>query len=193
MSDLLFKCSVCKKSLAVNTSLLGRRFVCPQCQTKVHAPKPESVFPCPSCDCELCAPLTLAMQDFECPNCEESLTIPELSIIKCSSCEVQIELSSDYYQELAGDVLECPECAAIVNVPPIPGEKKPKASKPGTLPKGFGHKTMRLDELLNDSSPTEQLQANLCPYCNSKIYVLQDNSYVCKACGRIMRIGTKTE
>ncbi len=190
MSDLLFQCSVCKRNLAVNTSLLGRRFVCPQCQTKIHAPKPEIVFPCNSCGTELYAPMKLSMHDFECPNCEQIITIPELSIIICPHCNVQIELGKDYYMELAGDVLECPECSATVNVPPLPGVSNTPQKKTG-LPKGFGHKTMKLDDIMDNSSPAEALNKHKCPYCGSKTYALQDNSFVCKACGRIMRVGNK--
>ena len=189
MSDLLFQCSECKKSLAVPTSLLGRRFVCPQCQEKIHAPDPEIIFPCSECGSKLCASLALATKKFECPNCEKKFTIPKLSIITCQACNVQIEISVDDYANLAGKTIDCPECAATVKVPLIPGMDKKERKKKSGLPKGFGNKTMRLDEIMKISKPAEKLNAMKCPYCKSDVNILQDNSYICTNCERIMRVG----
>lgn len=193
MSDLLFKCSICSKSLAVDTSMLGRRFVCPQCQTKIHAPTPEIIFRCVHCSCDLCAAEKLCMQDFECPHCSGNVTIPERSVIQCPGCSINIELDRDYYLELAGDTIECPECAGTIPVPPIPGSRAAARTSgaPAVLPKGFGHKTMRLDELVEGAAHAERLDMGVCPYCASKVHVLRDNSFVCKSCGRIMRQATK--
>lgn len=193
MSDLLFQCSICSKSLAVDTSMLGRRFVCPQCQTKIHAPTPEIIFRCVHCSCDLCAPEKLCMQDFECPNCSQNVTIPERSVVQCPGCSINIELDRDYYLELSGDSVECPECAGTVPVPAIPGSRAAThtSGAPTVLPKGFGHKTMRLDELVEGVAHAERLNSGTCPYCASKVHVLRDNSFVCKSCGRIMRQAAK--
>ena len=78
--------------------MLGRRFVCPQCQTKIHAPTPEIIFRCVHCSCDLCAPEKLCMQDFECPNCSQNVTIPERSVIQCPGCSINIELDRDQEQ-----------------------------------------------------------------------------------------------
>lgn len=194
MSDLLFKCSVCSKNLAVNVTLLGRRFICPECQTKIHAPKPTVVFKCPECGCDLAAPEKLVMQDFECPNCEQKIVVPDLSMLSCTSCGVEIELERDYYTELGGTDLECPECGEQIAVPPLPQSSREvsgRDSEDTVLPKGFGHKTMKLDNLIKGIPQAERLNVGACPYCSSKVHVLHGSSYVCKSCGRIMRIANK--
>lgn len=190
MSDLLFKCSVCSKHLAVNVTMLGRRFICPQCHTKIHAPRPSIVFHCPRCRCELTAPEKLAMQDFECPECENKIVIPEVSVVTCPACDVNIELEKDYYRELAGGVLDCPECGRPIPVPVLPSSAPAPAesSDDTVLPRGFGHKTMKLDNIVHDIPQAERLNVGVCPYCSSKVHSLHGSSYVCKSCGRIMRI-----
>jgi predicted RNA-binding Zn-ribbon protein involved in translation (DUF1610 family) len=189
---MLFKCSVCSKSLAVDVSLLGRRFICPECQTKIHAPRPEIVFRCPKCGCDLAAPEKLEMQDFECPNCQQTITIPEMSTVPCPSCGANIELDHDYYRELAGKVFDCPECGERVPVPALPGTgdaESAGANDETLLPKGFGHKTMKIDDIVASMTQAERMKAGLCPYCGSKLHVLR-GSYVCRSCGRIMRKAT---
>jgi DNA-directed RNA polymerase subunit RPC12/RpoP len=190
MSDLVFKCSVCSKNLAVNVSLLGRRFICPECRTKIHAPTPALVFPCPACGCELAAPEKLAMQDFECPNCEQKIVIPEVCVVSCPSCNVNVELEMEYFAELAGSEMDCPECGGKVAIEPLPGtilEVGEPESDDTLLPKGFGHKTMKLDNLITGIPQAQRLDIGICPYCSSKVHALHGNSYVCKSCGRIMR------
>ncbi|MCK5528564.1 MAG: hypothetical protein KAI74_02675 [Kiritimatiellae bacterium] len=189
MSDLLFKCSECKRNLAVNTSLLGRRFVCPQCQEKIQAPDPEIIFSCPECGSKLCSALTLASKTFECPKCEKNITIPKSSIVTCQACDEQIKLSADDYATLAGKNIECPKCTKTVNVPCMPGMDKKERKKKSGLPAGFGNKTMRLDDLISISEPIKKLNAKKCPYCESDVNILQDNSYICTKCERIMRVG----
>jgi len=193
VGDLLFKCSICGKSLAVDVSLLGRRFICPECQNKIHAPPANIIFRCPECYCELCAPGKLAMQDFECPNCTSAITIPELSTVRCNNCGLVAEIEPDYFRDVAGQEIECPECHESIPVPelPRPSRQNREDREEIALPRGFGRKTMKLDDLISSIPQAQRLDVGVCPYCGQKVHVLGGNSYVCKSCGRIMRMVNK--
>jgi len=134
------------------------------------------------------------MQDFQCPNCDKKITIPEHCAVSCPSCSLNIELSSDYYAELAGTNIDCPECDVQIAVAPLPGPD-PSSHSQGpeveVLPDGFGHKTMKLDELLATVPQAQRLNLGVCPYCSNKVHVLRGGSYVCKNCGRVMRMVNK--
>jgi len=171
---------------------LGRRFICPECQTKIHAPKPAVLFTCPACRADLAAPEKLILQDFECPHCEQSVLIPDLSTVSCPSCEVAVELDREYYAELVGSDFECPECQAKIPVAPLPGSSvEAQESDDAILPKGFGRKTMKIDNLIMQMPQAQRLSVGVCPYCAGKVHVLHGSSYVCKTCGRIMRTANK--
>jgi predicted nucleic acid-binding Zn ribbon protein len=117
MSDILFKCSGCGLNLSVSEAMAGQSFVCPTCQGPIQAPDPILRFLCPSCCNDLSAPYELRNELVSCPLCEAGLRLPPKLVVTCPACSVNLEIDDEYYLQLAGKGVECPECGAQVPVP----------------------------------------------------------------------------
>ena len=78
MGDLIFRCSECAKSLAVDQSAAGATCVCSTCKVRVRVPLPAIEFRCPFCNSDLLAPDGLGDDLFECPGCETGIPVPRL-------------------------------------------------------------------------------------------------------------------
>jgi DNA-directed RNA polymerase subunit RPC12/RpoP len=74
--DVLFKCPGCSKNLCVGASSIGRSFVCPDCNSRVVAPKPEFSFACPKCAVELQVAHSARASFFFCPSCDQKIAVP---------------------------------------------------------------------------------------------------------------------
>ncbi len=78
MSDLLFRCPECNKSLAVDQSAIGAHCFCSDCRNEIDVPKPIIEFRCPFCGCDLLVPDGMGRDLVECPGCETGIPTPGL-------------------------------------------------------------------------------------------------------------------
>ena len=186
MTDILFQCTECDKHVAVADVFIGKRFQCPDCRARIESPEPSIVFPCPACHSRLAAPDPLRGEAYLCPNCGEEIDIPENTTVACPACGVNMELDDDYYAELEGKTINCPECEVPVGIPARPRKPAPLAAG-SRLPSGFGHKTIRLDELIEGIPQAESLKDGICPYCANKIHQMGNQQFVCRTCGRLIK------
>ncbi|OGV67242.1 MAG: hypothetical protein A2283_04840 [Lentisphaerae bacterium RIFOXYA12_FULL_48_11] len=213
MSDVLFKCQGCSLSLSVSEVAVGQTFSCPSCKAEVQVPLPVLRFLCPSCCSELSAPYELRNEVVSCPNCETGLRLPEKLALPCPSCSVNLEIEDEYYLQLAGTVVECPECggqlvipgaAANVEQPEVSDEKvDAEVASTGTkasdgnkpvaqFESGFAQKTMRLDEFMEGISQADTLKEGKCPYCSSPLQKIHGRAYVCRRCNRVIKTVKRT-
>lgn len=42
-------------------------------------------------------------------------------VILCKACSTNLEIEDDYWADLAGDAIDCPNCGAAIEVPRSPG------------------------------------------------------------------------
>ncbi len=179
--EILFKCGSCGKHCCVGQKAVGQEFPCPDCGESVQAPEPTLVFPCPSCGTTCSALEALGGTGFLCPVCEEQMSIPITSILVCPACGINMELDDDFYSELEGRQLECPECGERLSVPARPRTEEADASN---HPPGFGHKTLRLDTILESIPQANQLRDGHCPFCGHTVEQYNSKSYTCSNCSR---------
>jgi DNA-directed RNA polymerase subunit RPC12/RpoP len=179
--DILFECSNCGKHCCVGANAVGKKFPCPDCGKIVLAPEPALVFPCPACGTVCSSPEALAGTSFLCPACDEKMSIPETSVLVCAACGVNMELDTDFYDELDGRKLECPDCGESL---PVPARPRVKRAHPGPHPPGFGHKTLRLDTILESIPQADQLRDGNCPFCGHAVEEYGTKSYTCSHCSR---------
>jgi len=255
MGDLAFQCPECSKNLAVSDRFVGVVFACPDCQVELRAPTPTFGCPCPSCASQFFAPDTLHGQIFGCPNCNVQFVVPQSATVRCPGCGVHLEMDDDYFRELGGSAVQCPQCNSHVPVPVLPrppgipaqdvvedfeeepesvifkcracqseiemkGEtfdrmtgrliRCPKCRRyvrvPATRPRPAAPvprqtappkmmdddensmgRTMRLDNMLDFIPQAHSLEEGLCPYCRMPLQRLQDRSFMCKFCQRVIR------
>jgi len=76
MSDILFACPKCTKSLAVDELHSGVMVNCVDCQFPVRVPLPAVWFQCSSCRTDLAAPRIHMGKIFRCSNCNTDVPIP---------------------------------------------------------------------------------------------------------------------
>lgn len=79
MSDILFKCWMCTKSLAISDQGAGKIVYCPDCSKQLTVPYPKIYYNCPGCNCSLASPEEYAQKILACPNCDTDITVPALS------------------------------------------------------------------------------------------------------------------
>jgi len=180
--DVLFECANCGKHCCVGEQAVGKQFPCPDCGEAVRAPEPVLVFPCPSCGTICSTTEALGGTGFLCPACEEEMQIPVSSILVCASCGINMELDDDFYSELEGRKLECPECGESLAVPARPSLQEKADAAPH--PPGFGHKTLRLDTMLESIPQADQLRDGHCPFCGHPVEQYNAKSYTCSHCSR---------
>jgi DNA-directed RNA polymerase subunit RPC12/RpoP len=186
VTDILFQCPECEKHVAVGDAFIGTRFLCPDCSARLEAPEPRIVFSCPACHSRMAAPDPLRGEAYLCPNCGEEIDIPENTTVTCQGCGVNMELDDEYYAELEGKAIDCPECETAVAIPTRP--RAPVSSTSASkLPSGFGHKTIRLDELIEGIPQAKPLEEGRCPYCANKIHQMSNQQFVCRTCGRLIK------
>jgi predicted RNA-binding Zn-ribbon protein involved in translation (DUF1610 family) len=179
--DILFACGACGKHCCVGEKAVGRQFPCPQCGGNVTAPEPSLVFPCPECGAVCATTRSMSSAEFLCPACEDPMEIPDTSILSCTGCGVNMELEDAFYSELEGTAIECPECGETLMVPLRPRIRKAAA---GAHPPGFGHKTLRLDTILEGIPQANQLRNGHCPFCGHAVEQYSEKSYTCSHCSR---------
>lgn len=213
MSDVLFKCAGCSLSLAVSEELAGQTFACPSCQAAVQAPVPIMRFLCPSCCVELSAPYELRNELVACPGCESGLRLPPTLTVPCPSCCVNLEVADEYYHDLAGTEIDCPECGGKVLIPgvgvneqTVPSEVAPSEADQAVVEPvaegggkqmaqydaGFAQKTMRLDVLMEDIAQSNTVKEGRCPYCNTPLQRLHDKVFICKRCNTEIKTFKRT-
>ncbi len=250
MRDIAFQCPHCSKNLAAGDRYVGVVFACPDCQVEISTPQPEFVFPCPACGCILFASKALRGEIYGCPDCEAPFEVPSLTTLRCAGCGVHLEVDDEWYADLAGSTVECPECGRRVDAPALPRPvfRPPAPSLPDTvvfrcrvcandvrlqpqeaasragrlircprchgfilIPKEKGGmderavprqtraprimnekpadfaRTMRMDEILETIPQAHLLDAGTCLYCSRPLRQLDERTYVCKNCWRIVR------
>ena len=213
MSDVLFRCQGCSLNLSVSEAAMGQVFPCPSCHAEVQVPEPVLRFLCPSCCNELSAPYELRNEVVACPNCETGLRLPEKLALPCPFCSVNLEIEDEYYLQLAGTMVECPECGGQLMIPgggvcsseqqtdipeqkeseqplePVqPAVKQADGQKPmAQYESGVNQKTMRLDEFMEGISQADTLKEGKCPYCNSPLQKIHGRAYVCRRCNRVIK------
>ncbi len=79
MSDILFRCPTCTKSLAVDEGGVGLLLQCTDCGTYITPPESEVAFACPFCRHELSPTKDIEGQEFLCPYCSAAIRIPHSS------------------------------------------------------------------------------------------------------------------
>jgi len=192
MIDILFQCSACGKHMCVTGKLVGKHFRCPECEAKVQAPDSTFVFHCAHCFTEFAAANDLKSTNCLCPNCEEVIAIPACTTLRCGECSVLIEIDDDDYLEFEGKSVLCPECGEDIVVPAKPHESEltvPRGSI-RNMPPGFGNKTLRLDEIIDNIPQADQLKKGRCPYCGRPIWKMDAKSFACRNCGRLIQAVT---
>lgn len=75
MSDFLFKCPSCTKSLVVADTSVGQSFQCPSCGNPVTIQEPNIEISCPSCSSDFLI-LSEGGESFNCPECDVDMEIP---------------------------------------------------------------------------------------------------------------------
>lgn len=189
MADVLFQCSKCSKHMCADESRIGRKFHCPDCANLVTVPPPAIVFSCAACLDHFAAADDLRGTDFLCPGCHAVMHIPECTVIVCPQCAVNIELDDELFQELQGGMAECPECGNTVPVPPKTIAGHGSTGGPDkNLPKGFGSKTVRLDEIIDSIPQAQHVKEGHCPYCGKETEQRDETTYICRQCGRMIHI-----
>ena len=76
MSDLLFACPKCSKSLVIDEIHSGIMVKCTDCQFPTIVPLPVVRFQCSSCQTDLAAPRNVMGKIFQCCNCSKEVSIP---------------------------------------------------------------------------------------------------------------------
>ncbi len=79
MSDVVFKCWMCSKSLAISDKGAGKVIYCPDCSKQLTVPYPKIFYNCPRCNSSLTSPEEYANTVLACPNCDADVTVPEFS------------------------------------------------------------------------------------------------------------------
>jgi len=190
--DILFACPACEKHCCVGAAAVGQHFACPDCGEPLQAPEPAIVFPCPACATLYATPASLSGASFLCPACREAMVIPGDCALICPSCAVTLEVNEDFYHEIEGRGLECPACGATLPVPTRPRRAKATPSGAAPHPPGFGHKTLRLDNILESIPLADQLRKGLCPFCGHEVEQYSDRSYTCSHCSRQINLTAPT-
>jgi hypothetical protein len=106
MADILFRCSSCGKSLAVDSRSSGQSVNCTDCGCALVVPDADIEYRCPHCRTKLCSPADLAGAACSCPDCEKDLNVPPHTS----------RLSLERKREVAPDpaVRRCPSCNSDV-------------------------------------------------------------------------------
>src|SRR5262245_56951473 len=107
------KCPQCKKPLAVNDTLAGKRVKCPACKATITVPAPVA----PPADLEDFAAAALADPTAAAPAKEPAKNIQ----FTCLYCDEPVSVAAD----IAGKNTPCPSCRQIIKVP-LPKADKPK-------------------------------------------------------------------
>ena len=194
MVEILFQCAECSTHMCVTGTLAGRHFRCPECENKVQAPNTTFVFHCPKCLTEFSSANDMKNTSCRCPNCEEVILIPQCTTLRCRECAVLIEIDDENYLEFEGKSVLCPECGADIEVPARPHESElaDQNGSGGNMPPGFGNKTLRLDEIIDNIPQAEQLKKGRCPYCGRPIWKMDEKSFACRNCGRLIQPVTRS-
>ncbi len=100
-----------------------------------------------------------------------------------------MELDTEFYAELEGRKLECPECSESMSVPARPRVQK---ASDNSHPPGFGNKTLRLDTILESIPQANQLREGNCPFCGHAVEQYGAKSYTCSHCSRQITMTTPT-
>jgi DNA-directed RNA polymerase subunit RPC12/RpoP len=120
--------------------------------------------------------------------------------LRCSTCRTNLEIDDDLYGDLAGKSVACPQCNADISIPPLETESASRKTAPSAAPKGattglpdgFARKTMKLDEMLENIPQAKALEEGKCPYCGTALNKMHDRAFLCKNCGRVIRMIRRT-
>ena len=172
MSDVVFKCPVCRKILCADDASVGVSFNCPSCGENVTLPQPEYIFHCAFCECKLLTIESMIGEKVECTSCGRELFVPgdsekisqptEVNVINitCQSCSTELEVEGSH---LGGGMIDCPKCGAKIFIP-----------------------SSTVDDA--SVSSVSQLSPSKCPACNAD---MPGNAVICIGCGFDLRTGTK--
>lgn len=143
MRELLFKCPICSKCLAVNSAGVGKTIKCTDCRSALKIPGYDLEFKCPQCAQDLCSPILLAGVSLTCPECRTTISIPNDKAIqvaeygvttggdatnvhwfddhskfkfRCPACSQKLEGT----KKMLGKAIACPVCVSQINLPKAP-------------------------------------------------------------------------
>ena len=133
--DHCFSCPECEKHLSIPVAGVGLVCACPDCETSFKVPEAVVEFVCDGCQWELCASSELLGDHFHCPNCAADLTIPSAEaiadeethgshVIFCGGCNAKLDYDDAFEKDMAGQVIDCPQCGEDVKIPEIEGGPK---------------------------------------------------------------------
>ncbi len=106
MADILFRCSSCGKSLAVDSRCSGQSVNCTDCGCALVVPDADIEYRCPHCRTKLCSPADLAGAACSCPDCEKDLNVPT------RTSRLSLGRKREDAPDLAGR--RCPSCGSEV-------------------------------------------------------------------------------
>jgi len=152
---LTYRCPACQKRLGVKPPKAGGEMNCPECAARMRIPDLPLLEPgppkfkqglltfrCPACEKRLGVKPAKAGGEMSCPECAARLKVPDRPVLdptsvkwksgmltfRCAACEKRIGVKP----ERSGAEMDCPSCAARLNVPePPPGEPAPFEAKAG--------------------------------------------------------------
>jgi len=100
MSDIIFKCTSCRKSLSIPESGAGKEVECVSCQCFIKVPTPDYHFECEVCNSKLAVCNKMQGVLFGCPMCENNIIIPRNPNITTAELEnLEEEKTSEENEE----------------------------------------------------------------------------------------------
>jgi len=216
MTDLLFVCPQCSKSLTIDDRGSGKVISCPECNSSIVIPKPFIFFKCPSCNLDLSAPSELAGKVRDCPNCQKELIISKGrgkgEKLICPKCFTDQFADEEFLRTIEGINVTCIKCNAAIPIPsrkPSLNPSNPSLPAKSICPKckapafhnarfcqscGEALTVNNINNIIlavhnqNKQEPPESTSNNICPYCRKE---MPDNAVICIFCGTDLRTGKK--
>ena len=120
LSEIVFTCPSCSKSLAVSEVAAGKTCACTDCGSSITVPTPVIRFTCGHCNHGLSAPADLIGSLVNCPECQSDIVVPEANAhgqdefrFSCPFCDQHFLVP----QTMAGSQTVCPSCRKAIDVP----------------------------------------------------------------------------
>jgi hypothetical protein len=208
----VFPCPTCGCVMFGPGELRGKVFGCPDCETQFEVPQHPTVR-CAICSVHLEMDEEcyhgVEGTPVECPQCQSSVDVPALPkpvfdipkpapastvAVRCRGCMSDVHLEANVVAKMGGKLIRCPKCHRFLMVPHTKSRPEEMATRKAQAPKVMDPKagpfarTMRLDDILETIPQARQLhEGGLCLYCNMPLRQLDERSFVCEHCWRIVR------
>ncbi len=174
MSDILFKCSKCTKTLAVDATAVGQPLACSDCGTPVEVPLPDIKYRCTSCKADLFSPQELKGETLHCPNCQNAV------VVQISDADYLRKRMKELDQEPKTPVVH-PSLTPVANHPPL----VPAKMTPTVILKKFSAKPTSAYTVENG------ILRFVCPHCSQPLeaeHDMADEKIECPKCANSIRV-----